>query len=238
MKTDSLSPSALKQSLFFPFKKGWPVVGTTSSPEQPKDDPEEDSFYQTSPVVTEFDAENGRFINNYGAIAPIHQQLKTGYLFVSPKIHFTKTEMILADCYSGTMYFFDRETKVMNREMDLFEGMVDSVVSVNENEQHPKDEILSRLQQIIAKKSHFPLRLVDFCMDGQNLYGIVANDDNAYFCSWSIIDTTPKLTLSEKLAINKDLIQHVRFIRKDGSLYSIYIVDLGETLQLVLEKRL
>lgn len=228
------------QSLFFPFLKGWPVVGTTMEPEQTKDDPEEEPFYQNCPMVAEFHEENGRFLRYHGTLPPAHQKIKTGYLFASPKVHFTETEMILADCYSGMLFFFDTETKKLNREIPLFEGL-SNYINVNEIKQSPKEEKISRLQQIIAKKSHFPFRIVDICFDGQNLYGIIANEDKTYLCSWLIIDSTntgPKLTSFEKLEIKKETIQHTRLIRKEGTLYSICIDDSEETLQVILEKLL
>ncbi len=226
------------KTVIFPFKKGWPVIGTTAAPEKPEDDPEEASFYHHCPLVSEFDMRDGRWIKHHGTIPAKHQQMKTGYLYVSPLTRFTDDAMVIADCYIGEVFFFDNSSKALRTQYSLFDALPDTLTGKGSAPLRLEGSS-SQLQQLLSIKRQLSVRLVDFLVEGDSLHAIVTDENHYYYCCWALpLATSGSLALEriQDLRVDKVTGNHARLFEENGKIHTIVIDDSEETLKVMVKE--
>ncbi len=219
------------ETLFIPIKKGWPVIGTTDEPSIPEEDPETEGFYLHCPMLAEFTLDNGLFVQHIGTIPYKHKLLKSGYFYFNPKVQFDQEEMVLADCYTGELFFLDRKTKALHRQANLLNQLPDSLYQEKEKHHLSLPNTSNRLQALFDKITNFPFRLVDFCIHDNALHGIITDETNSYYCIWHLSNPQKPMEI-HSLELRKEIVKNTKIISLGNDIVRFSIDDTEETVKI------
>lgn len=164
--------------VYFPVVKGWPVKGTTSSPENEAEDPSKDSFYNDSYSVLKYGLD-GNFIETISELPQWHKDNKTGYFFFKPIVKFDKNYTYITDSFTSTISILDNDSKISVKEINLAELLN---INISDNNFVYEDS-LNQLQLIQSKQVLLPINVIDMIPYNAELHFVILYNDTRYYLS-------------------------------------------------------
>lgn len=163
------------QTYYFPYKKGWPVVGVGDQPENNTESPFTEEFYNLTPTFTIFDS-TGIFIEANGTLHEWHQNNKTGYYFFDPIIKSDDQHIYIGDRKLGSISIIDKSSKA-EKSLQFTKLNDYDESSVNQDTQ---------LKQIICKGKNLTTEIFDFVNQDSIIYSVLKRDKIYYLYIYDI----------------------------------------------------
>ncbi|MFO7939746.1 MAG: hypothetical protein R6U66_08355 [Bacteroidales bacterium] len=160
-----------RTQFLLPIEKGWPVVGTTSSPDTMRylnlNSPE---FYKNAPMFSLFDT-TGKLIRLVGSLPKFHQKLHLGYSFFHPRLKVSEAAIWLSDAYSGQLTKYEGDDY---RKTIVFPGFryTDSLF---EDIPH-----IATLDDLFKIKKKLTKKVVDFYVSDEDILLLIKEGEFLY----------------------------------------------------------
>lgn len=154
-----------------PIEKGWPVIGTTSSPDTVSHlNLNKSAFYKNAPMLSIFDT-TGTLIRVLGKLPELYQKLHLGYSLFNPRVKANENAIWIGDGYSGQLTKFERENYQGKIVFAGF-GYADSLFKPNQE--------IEALGDLIGIKSKFTKKLVDFYVSDNEILLLIEEGEFLY----------------------------------------------------------